>query len=297
MTKRIPIGRIDPDPKQPRKKFGPAELESLADSIEANDLIQPISVRPGRKGHYIIVAGERRWRSHGILVARGLRRFAFIACNVETKRATAAGIRIKQIVENIAREDLEPLEEARAFAQLVEDFGMTPEEIAEKAGLAVFRVRWRLSLLNLAPPIARMVEAGHLDRQQALEVARLDDHADQTRLVQMINRHELVGWKAVRNAADAILNRITPTDLFGDAAPTVSASEIATLGGMEHKIGTVADMVAFGWRAGECIIANKVSPDRAGMMADKLAAIRTAISHMERELRNAGAQVKIAIAS
>jgi len=297
MTRRISIDKIDPDPKQPRKIFDAAELEEFAGTIEANGLIQPITVRPRGNGRYWIVAGERRWRAHRLLRDRGLRRFAVIACNVENKKTSLAVIRSKQIIENMARADLQPLEEARAFSQFAEDFDLTPEEVATRLGVAPFRVRWRLQLLNLAALIARMVEAGHLDRQQALEVARLDRHADQMRLVQMINRGELQGWKAVRNAADAILNGTTPSDLFGAGAPVVSAAEVAALRAMERKIETVADMVASGWRNGECIVANKVCPERAGVMADKLAAIKSAVSHMERELRNVGAQVKIAVAS
>ena len=150
MTKRLSIDKIDPDPKQPRKNFDPADLEALAATIKANGLIQPISVRPRGNGRYWLVAGERRWRAHRLLRARGLRYFAKIECNVRPRHASKADIRIKQIVENIARADLEPLEEARAFAQLVEDFDMTPEEIAARLGLAPFRVRWRLQLLNLS---------------------------------------------------------------------------------------------------------------------------------------------------
>jgi ParB-like chromosome segregation protein Spo0J len=111
----------------------------------------------------------------------------------------AADIKVKQIVENIARTDMTILEEADAFGELVQ-LSMTEEEIATKLGLTIFRVRWRLQLLNLAPAIRKMVAADQLDRQQALEVARLESHADQARIVKMINRNELSGWKAVRNA-------------------------------------------------------------------------------------------------
>jgi ParB family chromosome partitioning protein len=295
--RRIPIGKIDPDPNQPRKIFDAAELELLADTIAAADgLIQPITLRPHGRGRFYIEAGERRWRAHGILVRRGLRKFAYIDCEVVDKNTPPAHVRARQIIENMARADLQPLEEAHAFAQFAADFDLSPEDVAQRLGLSPFRVRWRLSLLNLAPAIARMVESGHLDRQQALEVARLDRHADQLRLVQMINRGELQGWKAVRNAADAILQGTTAEDLFGESAPVVSAGDVATLRTMERKIETIAGMVAAGWRNGECIVANKVCPERAGVMADKLAAIRLAVSHMERELRNTSAQVKIAIA-
>lgn len=298
MTRRLPINKIDPDPNQPRTEFDETELELLAGTIAAaGGLIQAITVRPHKRGRFYIEAGERRWRAHAILFRRGLAKFAMIDCEVLAKGMPGAQVRARQIIENMARADLQPLEEARAFARFAADFDLDAEEVARRLGLTPFRVRWRLSLLNLAPAIARMVESGHLDRQQALELARLDRHDDQVRLVQMINRRELVGWKAVRNAADAILQGTTSADLFGPSAVVVSAGDVDTLRKMERKINAIAEMVAAGWRDGECIVANKVSPDRAGVMADKLAAIKTAISHMERELRNVGAQAKIAVAS
>lgn len=102
---RIALSKIKPDPKQPRKLFDAGALADLAASIEANDLIQPISVRAGKKkGEYIIVTGERRWRAHCLLRDHGLKRFASIDCIIR-KLAGAADVKVKQIVENIARAD------------------------------------------------------------------------------------------------------------------------------------------------------------------------------------------------
>jgi ParB/RepB/Spo0J family partition protein len=294
MAIKIPLDKIFPDASQPRKKFDETALEELAGSIEQNGLIQPITVRRAGRG-YVVIAGERRWRAHRLLRGRGLARFASIECHVR-KGVAGADTRIKQIAENLNRENLEPMEEARAFASLVEEFGLTAAEIAAKLGLAPFRVEWRLSLLNLSPPIARMVETGQIDRQLALEAARLPHHADQTRLVQMVNRGDLVGWKAQRNAVDAILGNVSTLDLFGEEAPKPNAEDVATLTRMEDKIERVAAMVAQGWRAGECVVANKVDPDRSLLMADKISGIRSALAHMERELRNLGAQAKIVLA-
>jgi hypothetical protein len=140
------------------------------------------------------------------------------------------------------------------------------------------------------------VEAEQLDRQQALEVARLVAHSDQERIVKMINRGELSGWKAVRNAVDAILTNATQDDIFGALAPMPKEKELAVVRSMESKVDKAAALLAEGWKDGECIIASRVSPDRAGAMADKLAAIKTTIAHMERELRNVSAQAKIVMA-
>ncbi len=298
MTTRIAISRISADPTQPRKKFAEDALEELAGSIEENGLIQPITVRAagnGKRG-YIIIAGERRWRAHQLLAVKGHTDFSTIECHIR-KEAAGAGVLVKQIAENLNREDIEPMEEARAFARLRDEFGLDASQIAKKLGLAPFRVDWRLSLLNLSPPIARMVESGQIDRQLALESARLPTHRDQTRLVQMVNRGELVGWKTIRSAVDTMLDGSAAADLFGADAPKPDADDVRVVQSMERRVEQVANMVSHGWRAGECIVANKVDPDRAALIADKLQAIGGAIRIMERELRNVGAQAKIALAS
>lgn len=296
-VRRISLDNITPDPGQPRKAFDPGELDDLAAAIKANGLIQPITVRAVGRGQYVIIAGERRWRAHVLLRGRqGGERFAKIACIVVTSAQHTVDIRCTQIVENIQRADMHILEEADAFVELVA-LNMTEAEIAERLGLAPFRVRWRLQLRNLAPDVRKLVAGGQLDRQQSLEVARLDRHDDQRRIVRMINRGELIGWKAVRNAVDAINGQVTPIDLFGpDAAPIATAKEVAVVGKMETRIESVVRALNGGWHKGECIVAAKVSPDRAGRMADQLSTLRATITTMERELRNVAAQAKIALA-
>jgi ParB family chromosome partitioning protein len=296
MTTRIALSRIAPDPKQPRKKFDETHLDELANSIKENGLIQPITVRSAGRGKrgFIIVAGERRFRAHKILAARGLKKFVSIECHVQ-KNGSGADTRIKQIAENLNRADLEPMEEARAFSSLKEEFGLDDDQIAKRLGLAPFRVTWRLSLLNLSPPIARMVEGGQIDRQLALEAARLPDHRQQTMLVQMVNRGQVSGWGAVRQAVDTMLDGTTARDLFGSDAPRASAEDVRTVESMEERIERAARALSQGWRDGECIIACKVSPDRATHLADRIAGMKSALAHMERELRNAAGQATIVL--
>ena len=292
---KISLLKIRPDPKQPRKLFDAAPLAELAESIKANDLIQPITVRPDKKpGFYIIVAGERRYRAHCLLRDRGEKRFASIECNVVKVKA-GADVLVKQIVENIQRADMTPLEEADAFQELRDVFGLDAEAIAAKLGLAVFRVKWRLLLLNLSPDIRKMVASGDLDRQQGMEIARLENHPDQARIVRLINRGELVGWKAVRNAVDAILSGATQADIFGSAAPATKAEDLKVVRSMEARVDQIASVVALGWKEGHCIVASRIAPDRAALMAEKLAGIKSAISHMERELRNQSAKSTIVL--
>jgi ParB family chromosome partitioning protein len=288
-TQRIPIASIDPNPDQPRKHFDEAALRELADSIRERGLLQPITVRPNRK-RFEIIAGERRWRAHGLLVKQGHTAFRWIAANVAAMDDNARDL--AAIIENLQREDITPIEEANAFKRLI-DQGMTAEDIAKATGAAPFRVRWRLQLLNLSPGILALFKASQLDRQQAMEIARLPDHRDQARILRLINAGKLVGWKPTRNAVDALLTEATQADIFGDAAPKPSKDDAKAVAGMERRIADVIEMVGRGWRDGECIIAARVDPDRAGKMADQLGELQKALRVMERELRNVTAQGQI----
>jgi hypothetical protein len=156
-------------------------------------------------------------------------------------------------------------------------------------------VRWRLQLLNLAPGILALFEAAQLDRQQAMEIARLPDHRDQARILRLINAGKLVGWKATRNAVDALLTSATQADIFGEAAPEPSKQDAKIVAGMERRITDVAEMVGRGWKDGECIIAARIDLNRAGKMADQLAELQKALRIMERELRHVTAQGQIVL--
>jgi ParB family chromosome partitioning protein len=289
MLTRLTLDRVKPNPDQPRKTFDPKSLEELADSIAENGLLQPITVRPMPDKSYQIVAGERRFRAHQLLNQRNGKRFNSILCQVRKMDDLARDI--AAIIENLQRDEVSPLEEAEAFGRLA-DAGLSPEEIAEKIGAAVFRVRWRLQLLNLDPSIRKIFASGQIDKQQALELARLDRHEDQLRVFRMINRGQLSGWKAVRNAVDAIKENLSQSDIFGvdDRNPRQSLKAVVS---MERKIDTIACAISSGWRDGECKIAALVDPNRARAMADKLAALSQTIRVMERELRNVAAQADV----
>jgi hypothetical protein len=227
------------------------------------------------------------------IVGMGNRRFTVLAQNANKVRLFYAPLLVTTEVDRRYFDQHHRPARKGAFGELVK-MGMTEETIAAKLGLAEFRVRWRLQLLNLSPDIRKLVAADQLDRQQAMEVSRLDSHAEQHRIVGMINRRELVGWKATRNAVEALINQTTPTDLFGASAPSSKPRDVATVSGMEDKIDRVVALLNGGWRDGECTIASKVSPDRAAHLADQLAAVKTTVSTMERELRHIAAQAKIA---
>jgi ParB/RepB/Spo0J family partition protein len=292
MTRTIALDKIDPNKDQPRKTFPAAQIAGLADSIRAQGLLQPIVVRPHRRGRFEIVVGECRWRAHKLLADRGIKGFSTIKATVVRMDERARDI--AAIVENLQRTDVAPVEEARAFQRLI-DRGLEPEEIAKQVGCAVFRVRWRLQLLNLAPPILDLFAADQIDRQQAMEISRLDDHAEQRRILRLINRGQLQGWKPVRNAVDALIDGATQADIFGDAAPKPTREDTRTVTAMEARIDQMIKLLGAGWRNGECVVAARVNLDRAGHMADQLNAIAKTCGIMERELRNVAAQGRIVL--
>jgi hypothetical protein len=146
-------------------------------------------------------------------------------------------------------------------------------------------------LLNLAPHIRKLFAADQLDRQQAMELARLPTHAAQDRILALINRGRLVGWKAVRNAVDAVIGADDQGDMFPKGKP--SQADVKTLAGMEARIAKVQAMVAEGWKNGECVVAARVNLNRTALIADRIANINKALRVMERELRNVAAQREI----
>lgn len=302
MQRRLALSQIVPNADQPRKLFEPGALAELAASILENGLAQPITVRPlpskGGAGvipqpMFEIVMGERRFRAHCRLVELGHTQFNEVLCNVKVMDETTRDI--NAILENLQRVDVTPLEEAYAFGRLL-DAGMRIEDLAAKIGVAPFRIRERTQLLNLAPVYLKMLEAKQLDKLQAFEISRLASEADQTRIVKMIGRGSITGWKAVRAAVDAILDDTSQEDMFGEAAPKASDEDVKAVNRMEEKIETMARLAATGWKDGECVIAAKVSRDRAALMAEKLKAMRGSLLAMERELRMVGAQAEIVMA-
>jgi len=295
---KIRVDRIKPDPGQPRKLFDLADLQELAASIKANGLLQPILVRPAeKKGEFYIVAGERRWRAQKLLIDAGEKGFTQIECSLAGlpgKPMKEVTLRVKQIVENVVRADMTPLEEAHAFQNLLE-LGLDEQKAASHIGIPLSKFQRSVSLLRLEPQIAKLLAAKQIDVPQAYQLARLPRHEDQMQILRLLNRGELGKWKSFEAAIDAKLEGVTQEDFFGPGAPAATEKEVAELNAMEQKIERVAGLLSAGWSKGACIVANKVSPDRARHMADRLAAIRLTVRTMEAELRAINAQAKIAL--
>src|SRR6266436_4811284 len=152
-VERVPLERIHPCPFQPRKDFSPETLRELADSIKEQGIVQPLIVRE-RNGHLELIAGERRWRAAQLL---GLTDVPVIL-----RQADDRAVLELALIENLQRENLNPIEEAQGYAQLIDHFQLTQEEVAVKVGKSRAVVANALRLLKLAPELQRYVREGRL---------------------------------------------------------------------------------------------------------------------------------------
>lgn len=152
-VKIIPLQKAEPNPNQPRKSFDPEELQALADSIAENGILQPLAVRE-MDGGYQIIAGERRWRAARMA---GLREIPVLVVDADEEKAARLAL-----VENLQRQDLNPMEEALGYKKLMEDFGLTQEDAAKAVSKSRSAVANTLRLLTLPQSIGDMVADGSL---------------------------------------------------------------------------------------------------------------------------------------
>jgi len=179
----IPVDAIHPNPRQPRRRFEPEAASGLAESVRRQGVIQPLLVRPRGVGGYEIVAGERRWRA-----AReaGRQTVPAVVRDADDRETLLLGL-----VENVAREQLTPIEEARAYAVLIDEFSLSLGEVAERVGRSKPSVSNRIRLLELPDDVLGMVERGQLTEGHARAVLAVPDHEGRRRLAREIVRRGL----------------------------------------------------------------------------------------------------------
>ncbi len=162
------ISEIEPNPDQPRREFDPEALAQLADSIATHGLIQPIVVRSSEnEGYYQIIAGERRWRASKMA---GLTEIPVIVMEVDDEKAAQVAI-----IENVQRENLNPMEEAAAYKRLTVDYKMTQEELARRIGKSRSAIANTMRLLDLPEEICELVKLGRLSAGHARTLLSLRD--------------------------------------------------------------------------------------------------------------------------
>ena len=155
----LPISQVESCSTQPRKSFDPDALADLSESIRQHGIIQPLTVRKLQSGYYQIIAGERRWRAARMA---GLTEVPAIVIEADDRKAMELAM-----IENLQREDLNPIEEAEGYQVLMSQYNMTQEETAQRVGKSRSAVANALRLLNLCPPVRAMVEDGRLTNGHA----------------------------------------------------------------------------------------------------------------------------------
>ena len=175
---QLPIHKVEPNPHQPRQDFDEEELQNLADSISEHGVVQPLTVRELANGYYQIIAGERRWRA-----ARqaGLTEVPAVIIEADDKKTMELAL-----IENLQRQDLNPVEEAQGYQVLMSEYGMTQEETAKRVGKSRPAVANALRLMSLCPEVLELVRAGQLSAGHARAVLTLKDEKKQQQAAQKI---------------------------------------------------------------------------------------------------------------
>ena len=245
---RLPLDAIHPNPRQPRRRFEPEATAGLTSSLRHQGVLQPVVVRPRAAGGYELVAGERRWRA-----AReaGLATLPALVRDTDDRDTL-----LLSLVENVAREDLSPVEEARAYAALVDEFELSLGEVAEQVGRSKAGVSNRLRLLELPEEVLWMLARGELTEGHARAVLAVPDDGARVRLARRASRDGLTvraTERAARESGARRRPRSSPVDpalaqRARDAAERltglparVSAGKLELLFGDETRLGELVE--------------------------------------------------------
>ncbi|MGE0582599.1 MAG: ParB/RepB/Spo0J family partition protein [Steroidobacteraceae bacterium] len=229
---RLPLDLLQRGRYQPRTDMRPESLQELADSIKAQGIVQPIVVRPlvgageGSTQRYEIIAGERRWRAAQLA---GLAEIPAVIRHVPDEAAIAMAL-----IENIQRENLNPLEEARALERLIAEFGVTHQQAADAVGRSRAAVSNLLRLLELAPEVAELVEKRALEMGHARALLGLPQRRQQAEVGALVARKGL----SVRETEALVRRLTTPHDPAAPAAAPVQDPNVTRLEGeLSEKLG------------------------------------------------------------
>jgi ParB family transcriptional regulator, chromosome partitioning protein len=179
----LPLASIRPNARQPRRRFEAEGISELADSVRAQGLVQPVVVRPVGSGAWELIAGERRWRAAR---AAGLATIPALVRETDDRDSL-----LLALLENVAREDLSPIEEARAYAVLMDEFGLTLGDVAERVGRSKPAVSNRIRLLDLPEDVIGLLERGLLTEGHARAVLAVPGHEERRALARQVVRKGL----------------------------------------------------------------------------------------------------------
>jgi ParB family transcriptional regulator, chromosome partitioning protein len=243
--REIPVSAITPNPRQPRRSFDEEALEELAESIREVGLLQPVVVRTAGPGRYELIMGERRWRAS--------QQAGLIEIGAIVKQTQDNELLRDALIENLHRQQLDPLEEAAAYQQLLDDFGATHEELARKIGRSRPHISNTLRLLNLPPAVQKRVAAGVLSAGHARALLSLEDPEAQERLAGRIVAEGL----SVRAVEEIVA---VGSDESPPRRPTRVGTRTPIAPGLRHLADRLSDLfetrvkVELGRRKGKIVV-------------------------------------------
>ena len=210
----LPISQVEPGLKQPRKRFDEESLQDLADSIRIHGVIQPLTVRRLSSGYYQIIAGERRWRAAKLA---GLTEVPAVIIEADDRKVMELGL-----IENLQREDLNPIEEANGYKVLLDEYGLTQEEVAHRVGKSRPAVANALRLLALPDPVHQLLEEGKLSAGHARAILAAPTGELQKKLAQKVVAEEL----SVRQT-EALAKRLAAGEKEPSAPKTAAGPDLS----------------------------------------------------------------------
>jgi ParB family transcriptional regulator, chromosome partitioning protein len=243
--KEISVSAITPNPRQPRRTFDEDTLEELAESIRQVGLLQPVVVRAAGPGRYELIMGERRWRAS--------ERAGLTEIGAIVKQTQDNDLLRDALIENLHRQQLDPLEEAAAYQQLLDDFGATHEELARKVGRSRPHISNTLRLLNLPPAVQKRVAAGVLSAGHARALLSVENPEAQERLASRIVAEGL----SVRTVEEIVA---VGTDDSPPRRPARTIAKPSTAPGLRHLADRLSDLfetrvkVELGQRKGKIVV-------------------------------------------
>ncbi len=251
----VPLDAIHPNRYQPRKEIAPESLQELADSIRSQGLMQPIVVRTTAAGSYELIAGERRWRASRLA---GLDEIPVLVREVEDR-----GALVLALIENIQREDLNPLEQATALQRLIAEFTLTHQQIAEAVGKSRASVSNLLRLLELAPETKHYLEHGEMEMGHARALLGL------AMMTQVQLAHEVVekGW-SVRQTEDKVRQMLV-AEKRSEVTPSIATDQdtLRLQQTLSERLGAAVKIVGGQRGKGKLVISYNSLDELDGILA------------------------------
>ncbi len=273
----VKTSKLYGNPEQARKIFDADKLNELASSIKEQGLMNPIVVRPDNNGNYMIVAGERRFRACSQILK-------LESVPVIIKQISDADLTYQMIIENLQRQDISPMEEARAYAKAMQDHEIDAKQLAKKLGIAQpHRITDRVALLALKEDYQDYLAQGIITPSQAYYMAQVNK-PNQDAFFRMI-REGKCDNASLANVAQAFIDAESQS-IFDFDMPILSQEEVSTINNIENSIERMFKIASKCFNDdGEITILQKIDSNKASTIADKIKVICSSMQSVEKKLR------------